>query len=89
MATRKPTKATDNVTADVVCTNVDVPGIGGPHTASVNFAPDHAEDLNSQWAAGTPALSLGMSVKDPSLFEVGAAYTLTFEKKTKAAGEEG
>jgi hypothetical protein len=48
---------------------------------TVTFYADYygnAAEVNKEWAAATPSLSISMTVKDASLFEAGKAYTLSF-----------
>jgi hypothetical protein len=51
---------------------------------SLAFQPDYADDRNKEWAAATPTLSLAMTVKDSVAehFELGQAFTLTFEPES-------
>lgn len=69
-----------SVTAKVYCSGKALSASKGgvPNGASVTFACDYADGRNSEWAQYTPSLSLTMQVKDPDLFELGRAYTLTF-----------
>lgn len=46
----------------------------------VHFYPDYADGANKDWAYYTPSLNLQMNVRRGVPFEVGASYTLTFEK---------
>jgi hypothetical protein len=49
---------------------------------SLQFRPDYDQGRNAEWAEATPALSLGMTVKNEvaEQVEVGDAFTLTFAK---------
>lgn len=51
-------------------------------TATLQFRPDYEQGRNAEWAAATPALSVGMTVKTEVAegVEVGDAWTLTFAK---------
>lgn len=53
----------------------------GDGQTSLNFFADYEDGRNKEWAKYTPALSLGMTVLDSvaERFEVGQAFTLTFE----------
>jgi hypothetical protein len=66
------------VTAKVVCTKKDT---GWQDSAALTFSPDYADGRNAEWAQATPALSLQMTVKADVAehFQIGDAYTLTFE----------
>jgi hypothetical protein len=75
-----PAPAATAVTAKVYCSSKTLGASKGatPNGASVTFAVDYADDRNKEWAQYTPSLSLTMQVKNPDLFELGQAYTLTF-----------
>lgn len=45
------------------------------------FYPDYTDGANKDWAYYTPTLNLQMNVRRDVPFEVGAEYTLTFEKE--------
>jgi hypothetical protein len=49
---------------------------------SLQFRPDYDQGRNAEWAEATPALALGMTVKNEvaEQVEVGDAFTLTFSK---------
>ncbi len=68
------------ITAKVKCTNKEPAWNDG---ATLSFQPDYADGRNKAWAEATPALSLTMTVKGEvaERFEVGDAFTLTFEKE--------
>ena len=80
-AQSEPTEAAPrSVTAKVFCSGKSFSASkgAGPSGASVTFACDYADGRNKEWAQYTPSLSLTMQVKNPDLFELGRAYTLTF-----------
>ena len=47
------------------------------------FGADYADDRNKEWSEFTPSISLNMSVKDSVAehFDLGQAFTLTFEQE--------
>jgi hypothetical protein len=57
----------------------------------VSFSPDYGDGRNAEWANASPSLQLTMVLAPGKgdLFEVGKAYTLTFEPEdeTVAYGE--
>lgn len=65
------------VTAKVVCTGHSIAG----DAVALAFSPDYADGRNAEWAVATPHLSLSMTVKADvgEHFQLGSAYTLTFE----------
>lgn len=54
----------------------------GARQTTVGFMPDYADGRNKEWAQYTPHLDLRMTLKGEvaDRFEVGKAYTLTFEE---------
>lgn len=66
-------------TAKIKLTGKEPWGSDGAH--HLTFQPDYQDGRNKEWASATPALSLTMTVKGDVAehFEVGTAYTLTFE----------
>lgn len=66
------------VTAKIVCTSKAESG----EQVNVSFGADYADERNKEWARYTPGLSLTMGLKGSvaEKFEVGKAYTLTFEE---------
>lgn len=69
------------VTAKVVLQGKQSTGANGEEKY-LSFVPDYADGRNREWARATPSLSLAMTVKNDvaDRFEVGAGYTLTFER---------
>lgn len=70
------------VTAKIKCTSKgSESGEGEDRTVLVSFGPDYADGANAEWARWTPGLSLSMGLRGAvaDRFEVGKAYTLTFE----------
>ena len=74
------------VTAKVKCTNKTEQGNG---SWALAFFADYADGRNKEWADATPSLYLTMTVKPDKgeLFELGTAYTLTFEADQPAEVE--
>jgi hypothetical protein len=70
------------VTAKTHCQSKVEAGEGDTRTANVTFVPDYADGRNKEWALYTPGLSLSMGLKGAvaDRFQVGKAYTLTFEE---------
>jgi hypothetical protein len=71
-----------SVTAKVKVTSKVPYNQGTEHEQhTIGFQPDYTDGRNQEWAVATPALSLSMSVKPDvaKRFEVGQAFTLTFE----------
>ena len=71
------------ITAKVKCVARVSADLNGDHDV-VRFQPDYDDDRNKEWAKYTPALSLSMNVRKDVPFEVGTAYTLTFEPSAEA-----
>lgn len=69
------------ITAKIRCQSKQIIGEGDNRQANVSFAADYADGRNQEWAMYTPNLSLTMTLKGAvgDRFEVGQAYTLTFE----------
>lgn len=69
------------VTAKIFCQTKQAMGEGDDRTVTVSFVPDYNDDRNKEWARWTPGLSLTMGLKGAvaDQFEVGKAYTLTFD----------
>lgn len=69
------------VTAKIKCQTKQESGERDSRQATVTFAADYADGRNKEWALYTPGLSLTMGLRGSvaDQFEVGAAYTLTFE----------
>jgi hypothetical protein len=69
------------VTAKIKCTGKQETGEGDGRTVNVTFAADYNDGRNKAWALYTPGLSLTMGLRGSvaDTFEVGQAYTLTFE----------
>lgn len=71
------------ITAKILCqAKTQDSGEGDDRTVSVSFQPDYKDDRNKEWARWTPGLSLTMGLRGAvaDKFEVGKAYTLTFEE---------
>lgn len=68
-----------NVTAKVKLSNKTVSN----GETILQFYPDYQDGRNKEWANATPALSLGMTVKNEvaDKFEAGKSYTLTFSEE--------
>ena len=69
------------ITAKIVCQSKQESGEGDDRQVNVTFAPDYNDGRNKEWARWTPGLSLTMGLKGEvaDRFEVGQAFTLTFE----------
>jgi hypothetical protein len=79
------------VTAKIVCNSKTDVGEGDNRQVSVSFGADYAGGRNKEWALYTPSLSLSMTLKGEvgDRFELGKAYTLTFEDTAALADAEG
>lgn len=69
------------ITAKIICHTKQETGEGDDRQADVLFVPDYNDGRNKEWARWTPGLSLSMGLRGSvaDQFEVGRAYTLTFE----------
>lgn len=71
------------VTAKVLCLSKLESGVGENRQVVTTFSPDYNDGRNKEWSVFTPALSLSMTLRGSAadLFDIGAAYTLTFERE--------
>lgn len=70
------------ITAKVLCQHKNESGEADKRQVAVSFLPDYQDGRNKEWSLYTPSLSLTMTLKGEvaDRFEVGTAYTLSFEK---------
>lgn len=59
--------------------------------AEVEMVPDYAGDRNKEWSEYTPSGVIRMNINGPALeqFEVGRAFTVTFEPEDEPGGSGG
>lgn len=67
------------ITAKVRCNNSTAHNEQVQYTFIADYVSAAGKDINAEWAKYTPALNLSITVKPDVPFEVGRAYTLTFD----------